>query len=116
MKIGQTFGDHWNVTLVSRMICSGSQDRKPNQDSSSFLLILLTLFQEVNAAWVSGLSPGWTHARPQAPSPNPTALLRDLGWKSSPGTYQVIAEITEVIASYKHGYYLPVFLKIYLLK
>lgn len=30
--------------------------------------------------------------------------------------HRVVAEITEIIASYEHGYYLPILLKIYFLK
>lgn len=58
------------------------------------------------------------------PSPNPAALLQRPGVEILPRgvlgegleTYRVFADITEVVASYKQGYYLPIFLKIYILK
>lgn len=85
---------------------------------------LLNLLLEVNAALVLALFRGWIHAGPQAQVPTQLHCSRNLAWKSfpggrlelRPGTYHIFAEITEVVVSYKHGYYLPIFLKIYTLR
>lgn len=119
MKIRLIFPDPWNVILVSRIW----YDKVPllwNLIKINFITSLVESFP--GGECLLGLR---VNPRPQAPSPNPCCTAPATegdnpfpgeSWVKGLETHQVTAEFTEIVASYKQGYYLPIFLKIYLLK